>query len=107
MQVVQDDDEGHVHSVVLAGALVSKVGQVLAQFLGRPAEEVGECTPVKTHTLRTPTLPGSTQVERPFRRPSGKPVLSAHLLHIIILGAQEMWGAVGVRKAWVLPPRTH
>lgn len=39
MQVVQDDDEGHVRSIVLAGALVSKVGQVLAQFLWRPGKE--------------------------------------------------------------------
>lgn len=39
MQVVQDDDERHVHSIVLAGTLVSKVGQVLAQFLQRPNEQ--------------------------------------------------------------------
>lgn len=38
MQVVQDDDEGQVHSVVLTGALVSKVGQVLAQFLQTPGK---------------------------------------------------------------------
>lgn len=39
MQVVQDDDERHVRSVVLTGALVGKVGQVLAQFLHSPGEE--------------------------------------------------------------------
>lgn len=45
VQVVQDDDKGHVRSVVLTGALVGKVGQVLAQFLHRPGEgQVGECT---------------------------------------------------------------
>lgn len=38
MQIVQDDDERHVHGIVLAGALVSEVGQVLAQFLWRPGE---------------------------------------------------------------------
>lgn len=38
MQIVQDDDERHVHSGVLAGALVGQVGQVLAQFLRRPGE---------------------------------------------------------------------
>lgn len=38
MQIVQDDDERHVHGVVLAGALVGEVGQVLAQFLWRPGE---------------------------------------------------------------------
>lgn len=36
MQVVQDDDKGHVYRVVLAVALVGKVGQILAQFLRRP-----------------------------------------------------------------------
>lgn len=45
VQVVQDDDERHVRSVVLAGALVGKVGQVLAQFLPGPGEEQeGECS---------------------------------------------------------------
>ena len=38
MQIVQDDDERHVHGVVLAGALVGEVGQVLAQLLWRPGE---------------------------------------------------------------------
>ena len=33
MQIVEDDDERHVRGVVLAGTLVGKVGQVLAQFL--------------------------------------------------------------------------
>lgn len=43
VQVVQDDDQRRVHGVVLAGALVGKVGQVLAQFLQRPgAERVGD-----------------------------------------------------------------
>lgn len=38
VQVVQDDDERHIHSVVLAVALVGQVGQILAQFLWRPEE---------------------------------------------------------------------
>lgn len=38
VQVVQDDDQRHVHSVVLAVALVGQVGQILAQFLRRQAE---------------------------------------------------------------------
>ena len=33
MQIVEDGDERHVRGVVLAGTLVGKVGQVLAQFL--------------------------------------------------------------------------
>lgn len=33
VQVVQDDDERHIHSIVLAVALVGQVGQILAQFL--------------------------------------------------------------------------
>lgn len=69
VQVVQDDDEGHVPSAVLTAALVGKVGQVLAQFLGRSGEDsAGECSPIKTDVLEAFTLPRSTQVERPLRR---------------------------------------
>lgn len=49
MQVVQDDDEGQVHSVVLTGALVSKVGQVLAQFLQTPGKNKWVMYPMTTY----------------------------------------------------------
>lgn len=39
MQVVQDDDERHVHCIVLTVALIGKVGQVLAQFLQQPGRQ--------------------------------------------------------------------
>lgn len=38
VQVVQDDHQRHIHSVVLAVALVGQVGQILAQLLRGSAE---------------------------------------------------------------------
>jgi hypothetical protein len=51
MEVIQDDDKGHVHSIVLTVALISKVGQVLAQFLWWSGRTSCERTPRKMHVL--------------------------------------------------------
>lgn len=71
MQVVQDDDQRHVHSVVLAGALVGEVGEVLAQFLRRPGRNEWVNAPGKTHVLGAFPCPGPALAEGPFLRPHG------------------------------------
>lgn len=67
MQVVQDDDERHVHSVVLTGALVGKVGQVLTQFLQRPGEEQGENAADKDAHAEPILHPGQRRGKGPSR----------------------------------------
>lgn len=101
MQVVQDDDERHVYSIVLTGALVSKVGQVLAQFLQRPVEEqVGERTGDHACAQSLP-IAGDQRTGKSPLRAVHPPATGGWF------AAQGMQRGNRERKAWVLPLGIH
>lgn len=100
MQVVQDDDERHVHSIVLTGALVGQVGQVLTQFLQKPGEEQWANAPDKDARAEPTLHPGQRRGKGPSRALC-PPATGAGP------GAQGMWGGPEVRKARVLPSGIH